>query len=109
MLCSLCLTRQCLGLTTRIECLIRPLSADGNTWTLLFAAGMSGEQPSSIRTQGPFAGASAAQAVMLAVAESLSLHGYRQVDDLLIWSLHLQGELRRISRDVSRLQRSSPF
>ena len=109
MLRSLCLTRQYLGLTTRIECLIRPLSADRSAWTLLFAAGMGGEQPSAIKTQGPFAGASAAQAVMFAVAESLALHGYRQVDDLPIWTLHLQGELRRVSSDVSRLQRSSPF
>lgn len=26
-------------------------------WTLLFAAGMTGEQPSTIKSQGPFQGA----------------------------------------------------
>ena len=30
---SLCLTRQCLGLMTRIECVIRPLSGDNGMWT----------------------------------------------------------------------------
>lgn len=106
---SLCLTRQCLGLMTRIECVIRPLSGDNGMWTLLFAAGMTGEQPSAIKTQGPFPGATAAETVMMAIAESLTSHGYEQADDMPIWSLHLQGELRRINGDASRLQRSSPF
>lgn len=106
---SLCLTRQCLGLMTRIECVIRPLSGDNGMWTLLFAAGMTGEQPSAIKTQGPFPGATAAESVMQAIAESLTSHGYQQSDEMPIWSLHLQGELRRINADASRVQRSSPF
>ena len=44
---NLSLTRQCLGLVTRIECSIRPLAGDNGMWTLLFAAGMAGEQPSA--------------------------------------------------------------
>lgn len=106
---SLCLTRQCLGLMTRIECVIRPLSGDNGMWTLLFAAGMTGEQPSAIKTQGPFPGAPAAESVMLAIAESLTSSGYEETDDVPIWSLHLQGELRRINSDSSGAQRSSPF
>ena len=46
---NLSLTRQCLGLVTRIECSIRPLAGDNGMWTLLFAAGMAGEQPSAIK------------------------------------------------------------
>ncbi len=53
---NLSLTRQCLGLVTRIECSIRPLAGDNGMWTLLFAAGMAGEQPSAIKAQGPFHG-----------------------------------------------------
>jgi hypothetical protein len=53
---NLSLTRQCLGLVTRIECSIRPLAGDNGMWTLLFAAGMAGEQPSAIKAQGRFMG-----------------------------------------------------
>ena len=106
---SLCLTRQCLGLMTRIECVIRPLSGENGMWTLLFAAGMSGEQPSAIKCQGPFQGPTAAETVMVAIAESLSLHGYQQVEDAPMWALHLQRELRRLNGDTTRIQRSSPF
>jgi hypothetical protein len=94
---SLCLTRQCLGLVTRIECVIRPLSGDNGMWTLLFAAGMSGEQPSALKAQGPFHGPLAAESVLMAIAESLALHGYQIAEDVPIWQLHLQGELRRIN------------
>jgi hypothetical protein len=106
---SLCLTRQCLGLITRIECAIRPLSGDNGMWTLLFAAGMAGEQPSAIKTQGPFDGEPAAESVLCAIAESLSMHGYQQAPDVPIWSLHLQGELRRLNGERSRVQRSSLY
>jgi hypothetical protein len=78
-------------------------------WMLLFAAGMSGEQPSAIKSQGPFTGLLAAEAVLTAIAESLSLHGYQLTDDVPIWSLHLQSELRRINSDLAAYQRSSPF
>ena len=106
---SLCLTRQCLGLMTRIECSVRPLCDESGRWMLLFAAGMSGEQPSALKSQGPFNGLPAAEAVLTAIAESLALHGYQLTDDLPIWSLHLQGELRRINSDLASFQRSSPF
>lgn len=43
---TLCLTRQCLGLVTRIECVILPLAGDNGLWTLICAAGISGTQPS---------------------------------------------------------------
>ncbi|MBX8495659.1 hypothetical protein [Pseudomonas cichorii] len=106
---SLCLTRQCLGLMTRIECVIRPLPGDGGMWMLLFAAGMSGEQPSAIKSQGPFNGLMAAESVLLAITESLLLHGYETVADVPIWRLHMQSELRRIDSDIARCQRSFPF
>ncbi|TDV65811.1 hypothetical protein [Pseudomonas sp. LP_7_YM] len=105
---SLCLTRQCLGLLTRIECVVRPLSGDNGMWTLLFAAGMSGEQPSALKAQGPFQGPVAAESVLDAIAESLVLHGYQAAEEIPIWSLHLQGELRRINSDASGVQRPSP-
>jgi len=104
---SLCLTRQCLGLVTRIECVIRPLSGDNGMWTLLFAAGMSGEQPSALKAQGPFHGPVAAESVLDAIAESLALHGYQTAEEIPIWSLHLQGELRRINGSTHN-QRTSP-
>jgi hypothetical protein len=105
---SLCLTRQCLGLETRIECVVRPLSGDNGMWTLLFAAGMSGEQPSALKAQGPFHGPVAAESVLDAIAESLALHGYQTAEEIPIWSLHLQGELRRINGDATHGQRTSP-
>jgi hypothetical protein len=105
---SLCLTRQCLGLVTRIECVIRPLSGDNGMWTLLFAAGMAGEQPTALKAQGPFHGPVAAESVLDAIAESLTLHGYQTAEEIPIWSLHLQGELRRINSGAGQSQRSSP-
>ncbi|MBP1146685.1 hypothetical protein JOE33_003608 [Pseudomonas sp. PvP027] len=47
---SLCLTRECMGLMTRIECVIRPLPHDSGQWMVLFAAGMAEEQPSAIKS-----------------------------------------------------------
>jgi hypothetical protein len=105
---SLCLTRQCLGLVTRIECVVRPLSGDKGMWTLLFAAGMSGEQPSALKAQGPFHGPIAAESVLDAIAQSLVLHGYETAEEIPIWGLHLQGELRRINSDAAQGLRTSP-
>ncbi|MDE1168214.1 MAG: hypothetical protein PW845_23255 [Pseudomonas sp.] len=99
---SLCLTRQCLGLVTRIECSIRPLAGDTGMWTLLFAAGMSGEQPSAIKCQGPFAGPFVAESVMDAIVDSLTLHGYQVAHDPQIWCLHLQAELRKMNGERTR-------
>ncbi|KJZ38396.1 MULTISPECIES: hypothetical protein [Pseudomonas] len=94
---NLCLTRQCLGLVTRIECAIRPLAGDTGMWTLLFAAGMAGEQPSAIKAQGPFHGPFVAESILDTIVESLTLHGYELADDPQIWCLHLQAQLREIN------------
>jgi hypothetical protein len=98
---SLCLTRQCLGLVTRIECSIRPLAGNNGLWTLLFAAGMADEQPTAIRAQGPFHGPQAAQAILDAIVDSLTLHGYSLGEGPYIWCLHLQGQLRTMNRERS--------
>ena len=94
---NLCLTSQCLGLVTRIECSIRPLAGDTGMWTLLFAAGMTGEQPSTIKSQGPFHGPFVAQTILDSIVESLTLHGYELADDPQIWCLHLQAHLRQLN------------
>ncbi|MFW9082645.1 hypothetical protein ACOI9X_25725 [Pseudomonas sp. P2757] len=94
---NLCLTRQCLGLVTRIECAIKPLAGDNGMWTLLFAAGMAGEQPSAIKAQGPFHGPIAAESILDTIVESLTMHGYELASDPQIWSLHLQAQLRQIN------------
>ncbi|GAB5347064.1 PA4575 family protein [Pseudomonas fluorescens] len=94
---NLCLTRQCLGLVTRIECSIRPLAGDNGMWTLLFAAGMTGEQPSTIKSQGPFHGPFVAETILQSIVESLTLHGYALADDPQIWCLHLQAHLRQLN------------
>ncbi|KPW55359.1 Uncharacterized protein ALO82_02711 [Pseudomonas syringae pv. broussonetiae] len=106
---SLCLTRECMGLMTRIECVIRPIPHDGGQWMVLFAAGMAEEQPSAIKSQGPFNGLPAAQAVLTSIIESLSLHGYQCADDVPIWTLHIQAELRRINSGMVVCERSSLF
>lgn len=95
---SLCLTRQCLGLTTRIECVIRPLAGERGLWTLLCAAGMSGTQPSAIKAQGPFHGPFVAEAVLDSIAQCLAVQGYVECNEPPIWRLHLQAELRRLNR-----------
>ena len=94
---NLCLTRQCLGLVTRIECSVRPLAGDTGMWTLLFAAGMAGEQPSAIKAQGPFHGPFVAESILDTIVESLTLHGYQLANDPQIWCLHLQAQLREIN------------
>ena len=94
---NLCLTRQCLGLVTRIECAIKPLAGDNGMWPLLFAAGMAGEQPSAIKAQGPFHGPVAAESILDTIVESLTMHGYELANDPQIWSLHLQAQLRQIN------------
>lgn len=94
---SLCLTRQCLGLTTRIECVIRPLAGERGLWTLLCAAGMSGNQPSAIKAQGPFHGPFVAESVLDSIAQCLAVQGYVECTEPQIWRLHLQAELRRLN------------
>lgn len=93
----LCLTRQCLGLVTRIECSVRPLAGNTGMWTLLFAAGLAGEQPTTIKSQGPFPGPFAAESILETIVESLTLYGYELTDDPQIWCLHVQAQLRQIN------------
>jgi hypothetical protein len=66
-------------------------------WTLLFAAGMAGEQPSAVKAQGPFHGPFVAESILDTIVESLTLHGYELADDPQIWCLHLQAQLREIN------------
>lgn len=99
---SLCLTRQCLGLVTRIECEIRPLACGNGLWTLLCAAGMSGAQPSAIKAQGPFHGPLVAESVLASIGENLAEQGYVECFEVPIWRLHLQGELRRLNGERGR-------
>ena len=99
---SLCLTRQCLGLVTRIECVVLSLAGERGLWTLLCAAGMSGSQPSAIKSQGPFHGPFVAEGVLDAIAESLAVQGYEECTELPIWRLHAQAELRRLNGERSR-------
>ncbi len=94
---NLCLTRQCLGLVTRIECSVRPLAGENGMWTLLFAAGMTGEQPSTVKSQGPFHGPFVAETMLQSIVDSLTQHGYELADDPQIWSLHLQAHLRQLN------------
>lgn len=94
---NLCLTRPYLGLVSRIECCMRPLAGDTGMWTLLFAAGTTGEQPSAIRSQGPFPGPCAAEHILESIVQSLMVHGYMPSDEPQIWCLHLQAHLRQLN------------
>lgn len=106
---SLCLTRQCLGLVTRIECIVLPLASGNGLWTLICAAGISGEQPSAIKAQGPFCGPCVAEGVLAGIAESLSQQGYDECNELPIWRLHVQAELRRLNGARCRHQGDYQF
>ncbi|MBU1330253.1 MAG: hypothetical protein KJ884_00445 [Gammaproteobacteria bacterium] len=99
---ALYLTRQCLGLVTRIECLVAPLASGNGLWTLVCAAGMAGAQPSALQAQGPFHGSGEAEEVLQAIAESLAQQGYEPSDEIPIWRLHIQSELRRLNGTRSR-------
>ncbi|BCG22970.1 MULTISPECIES: hypothetical protein [Pseudomonas] len=99
---NLCLTRQCLGMVTRIECVILPLAGGNGLWTLICAAGISGAQPSAIKAQGPFHGPFVAESVLSAIASCLAELGYCACEDPLIWRLHVQGELRRLNGERPR-------
>jgi hypothetical protein len=94
---SLILIRHCSGICTRIECEIRPLAGDRGLWTMLCAAGMDAMQPSAIKAQGPFHGPCVAEGLLEAVARSLEVQGYLPCDELPIWRLHLQAELRKLN------------
>ena len=89
---NLCLTRQCLGLVTRIECSVRPLAGNTGMWTLLFAAGLAGEQPTTIKSQGPFPGPSAAETILESIVEIMNLHGKQLADDPQNCCLHVHAQ-----------------
>ncbi len=99
---SICLTRQCLGLVTRIECSIRPLSGGNGLWTLLCAAGLANSQPTAIKVQGPFHGLRMAESVLAAIANNLTEQGYSQAQEPFIWQLHMQAELRKVNANQAR-------
>lgn len=96
---SLCLSRQCLGLETRIECMLRPLSGGRGLWTLLCAAGLNGSQPTAVRVQGPFYGPRKAESVLQAIARNLAEQGYVEAEGPYIWELHMLAELRKVNAD----------
>lgn len=95
---SLCLTRDCLGMITRIECEVRPLAGEQGLWTLLCAAGMAAAQPSLINAQGPFCGPCVAEQVLDGIAENLLSQGYRACAQPPIWRLQMQAQLRRLNQ-----------
>lgn len=99
---KLCLNRQCLGLVTRIECVIRPLAGGNGLWTLLCAAGLADGQPTAIKVQGPFHGPVMAESVLASIADNLMGQGYCESDDPSIWQLHMQAELRRVNANQAR-------
>lgn len=96
---SLNLTRHCLGLDTRIECMVLPLAGSEGLWALICAAGMAGAQPSAIKAQGPFRGALSAERILVDIAENLCVMGYQPCSDVPIWRLHIQAALRRLNAE----------
>ncbi len=94
---SLCLTRHCLGMITRIECEVRPLAGEQGLWVLLCAAGMATAQPTMIKAQGPFCGPCVAEQVLQGIAESLLSQGYQADQQPPIWRLPMQAQLRRLN------------
>ncbi|MDP3846260.1 MAG: hypothetical protein Q8R10_07515 [Pseudomonas sp.] len=94
---TLCLTRQYLGVVTRIECAVRPLVGNQGHWVVLCVAGMDGQQPSVVNAQGPFCGPFAAEEILAGITVSLQMQGYRQAFDVPIWSLHMQAKMRQLN------------
>lgn len=93
---NLCLIRPCLGLTTRIECVVRPLARERTLDPALRRRHVRlpafGDQG-----PGPFHGPLVAEGVLQAIADCLAQQGYIEAVDPPIWRLHLQGELRRLN------------
>jgi hypothetical protein len=106
---SLNLTRHCLGLDTRIECVVLPLAGNNGLWTLICAAGMAGAQPSTVNPQGPFRGPFIAESILAEIAENLRAMGYEQCTDVPIWRLHIQAELRRLNLQHGHQQSHCQF
>jgi hypothetical protein len=100
---QICLTRECLGLSMRIECRICPLGSGNGLWTLLCAAGLANAQPTEMKVQGPFHGPLEAGRVLDAIADNLLAQGYQEDSTQPIWRVHMQAELRRINGVSRRL------
>lgn len=94
---NFCLTRRCLGVNVRIETVLLPLAGEGGLWALICIAGLSSEQPSQIKTQGPFSGLQLAECIFDQLTESLLGQGYAPCDEPPIWGLHARAELRRLN------------
>jgi hypothetical protein len=92
-----CLTRRCLGVTVRIEAVLLPLAGERGLWTLICIAGLSPEQPSQVKAQGPFRWMQMAESILDQMAESLRKQGYTDCSELPIWSLHARAEVRRLN------------
>jgi hypothetical protein len=109
MLPSLCLTRQYLGVVTRIECAVRPLAGEQGLWTVLCVAGMDAAQPSLVNAQGPFCGPCAAQEILAGIALRLQEQGYQLAGDVPIWCLHMQAKMRRLNGCSGAAKRTFQF
>ena len=92
------LARQFLGLTTRIECSLRPLNDDSGRWMIVFAAGVSDHQPTSVQAQGPFYGANEALMMLKNVVDNLLRMDYSFDKSPFIWSLHAHAELKKVAQ-----------
>lgn len=99
---QICLVREYLGMSMRIEARIHALAGGNGRWTLLCAAGLSGSQPTEIKAQGPFLGVGEATRVLTAIAENLCEQGYREVLEEPIWRLHMQARLRQLNGQPQR-------
>lgn len=61
---------------------------------------MTGEQPSTIKSQGPFPGPFVAENMLESIVDSLTQHGYEKAGDPQIWCLHMQAHLRQLNGDT---------
>jgi len=94
---QICLVREYLAMSMRIEARIHALAGGNGRWVLLCAAGLSGSQPTEIKAQGPFLGAREATRVLDAIVDNLRRQGYREVSEEPIWCLHMQARLRQLN------------
>lgn len=99
---QICLVRDYLGMRMRIEACTHALAGGNGRWVLLWAAGLSGSQPTEIKLQGPFLGAGEAGKVLAAVVDNLREQGYEEVNEVSIWRLHMQARLRQANGQPQR-------
>lgn len=94
---QICLVREYLGMSMRIEARIHALAGGNGRWVLLCAAGLSGAQPTEVKVQGPFLGAREATRVLEAIVDNLRQQAYHEVTEEPIWRLHMQARLRQLN------------